>query len=111
LRRRETNTQGYKELRFSFVAPPRVENLLHGCNDLADTTRRLQAYESAGADVLYAPGLRDLAEVRHVVGAVKRPVNVVTGWLDPGITVGQLAEAGAKRISLGARCRGLRSPR
>ena len=68
---------------------------------MADTIRRLQAYEEAGADVLYAPGLRNLAEVRQVVGAVNRPVNVVTGWLDPAITAGQLAEAGAKRISVG----------
>jgi 2-methylisocitrate lyase-like PEP mutase family enzyme len=84
-----------------FLLTARAENLLHGRNDMADTTRRLQAYEAAGADVLYAPGLRNLAEVRQVVGAVKRPVNVVTGWLDPNITAAQLAEAGAKRISVG----------
>jgi 2-methylisocitrate lyase-like PEP mutase family enzyme len=84
-----------------FLLTARAENLLHGRNDMADTTRRLQAYEKAGADVLYAPGLRNLAEVREVVGAVKRPVNVVTGWLDPDITAAQLAEAGAKRISVG----------
>jgi 2-methylisocitrate lyase-like PEP mutase family enzyme len=79
----------------------RAENLLHGRNDMADTIRRLQAYEAAGADVLYAPGLRNLADVRQVVGAVKRPVNVVTGWLDPDITAAQLGQAGAKRISVG----------
>ena len=79
----------------------RAENLLHERNDMADTIRRLLAYEAAGADVLYAPGLRNLAEVRQVVGAVNRPFNVVTGWLDPGITATQLAEAGAKRISVG----------
>jgi 2-methylisocitrate lyase-like PEP mutase family enzyme len=84
-----------------FLLTARAENLLHGRNDMADTMRRLQAYEAAGADVLYAPGLRDLAEVRQVVGAVKRPVNVVTGWLNPDITAAQLAEAGAKRISVG----------
>ena len=70
-------------------------------HDLAEAIRRLQAYEAAGADVLYAPGLRNLDEVRQVVGAVKRPFNVVTGWLDPDITAAQLAEAGAKRISVG----------
>ena len=80
----------------------RAENLLHGRNDMPDTIRRLLAYEAAGADVLYAPGLRNLAEVRKVVGAVNRPFNVVTRWLDPGITATQLAEAGAKRISVGA---------
>jgi 2-methylisocitrate lyase-like PEP mutase family enzyme len=68
---------------------------------MADTIRRLQAYEAAGADVLYAPGLKTVAEVREVVSAVKRPFNVVTGWLDPAITAAQLAEAGAKRISVG----------
>jgi len=84
-----------------FVLTARAENLLHGRTDMEDTIRRLQAYEAAGADVLYAPGLRNLAEVRQVVGALKRPFNVVTGWLDPDITAAQLAEAGAKRISVG----------
>jgi len=84
-----------------FLLTARAENLLHGRNDMADTIRRLQAYEAAGADVLYAPGLRNLDEVRLVTSAVKRPFNVVTGWLDPGITAAQLAAAGAKRISVG----------
>ncbi|MBN9088653.1 MAG: isocitrate lyase/phosphoenolpyruvate mutase family protein [Reyranella sp.] len=84
-----------------FMLTARAENLIRGRNDMADTIRRLQAYEAAGADVLYAPGLRTVAEVRQVVQAVKRPFNVVTGWLDPGITASQLAEAGAKRISVG----------
>lgn len=79
----------------------RAENLLHGRKDMADTIRRLQAFAEAGADVLYAPGLRNIAEVREVVRAVNRPVNVVTGWLDPDITLAQLSEAGAKRISVG----------
>ena len=83
-----------------FLLTARAENLLHG-RDMADTIRRLQAYEAAGADVLYAPGLRNLDEVREVVRAVNRPVNVVTGWLDPDITLAQLSEAGAKRISVG----------
>ncbi|MGQ0584543.1 MAG: isocitrate lyase/PEP mutase family protein [Reyranella sp.] len=84
-----------------FMLTARAENLINGRSDMADTIRRLQAYADAGADVLYAPGLRTLAEVRHVVGAVSRPVNVVTGWLDPDITAGALGEAGAKRISVG----------
>src|SRR5260221_9159889 len=79
----------------------RAENLIRGRDDLRDTIRRLQAFEEAGADVLYAPGLRTLAEVRAVVHAVTRPVNVVTGWLDPDITLSQLSETGAKRISGG----------
>jgi 2-methylisocitrate lyase-like PEP mutase family enzyme len=84
-----------------FLLTARAENLIRGRSDMADTIRRLQAYEAAGADVLYAPGLRNLAEVRQVVQSVKRPFNVVTGWLDPAITASQLAEAGAKRISVG----------
>jgi 2-methylisocitrate lyase-like PEP mutase family enzyme len=84
-----------------FMLTARAENLLHGRMDMADTIRRLQAYEAAGADVLYAPGLRTVAEVRNVVSALKRPFNIVTGWLDPDITAVQLAEAGAKRISVG----------
>jgi 2-methylisocitrate lyase-like PEP mutase family enzyme len=85
-----------------FLFTARAENLLHGRNDMADTIRRLQAYEAAGADVLYAPGLRNLAEVREVCAAVNKPFNVVTGWLEPSITASQLGEAGAKRISVGA---------
>jgi 2-methylisocitrate lyase-like PEP mutase family enzyme len=79
----------------------RAENLIRGRNDMVDTIRRLQAFEQAGADVLYAPGLRTLAEVSQVVRAVNRPVNVVTGWLDPDITLAQLSEAGVKRVSVG----------
>ena len=84
-----------------FMLTARAENLLHGRNDMADTIRRLQAYEAAGADVLYAPGLRSLDEVRHVTSALKRPFNVVTGWLDPATTAAQLSDAGVKRISVG----------
>ncbi len=66
--------------------------------DMADTIRRLRAYEAAGADVVYAPGLRTIPEVREVVRAVKRPLNVVTGWLDADITLAQRSEVGANRI-------------
>jgi 2-methylisocitrate lyase-like PEP mutase family enzyme len=79
----------------------RAENLIRGRDDLRDTIRRLQAFEEAGADVLYAPGLRNLGEVREIVQAVSRPVNVVAGWLDPDISLTQLSETGAKRISVG----------
>lgn len=84
-----------------FMLTARAENLIHGRNDMADTIHRLQAYEAAGADVVYAPGLRTIEDVRRVVRAVRRPVNVVTGWLDPDITLAELSEAGAKRISVG----------
>jgi len=90
-----------RRLPVPFLLTARAENLLHGRDDLADTIRRLQAFAAAGADVVYAPGLRNLTEVRQVASAVNKPVNVVTGWLDPAITAAELAEAGAKRISIG----------
>ena len=84
-----------------FMLTARAENLLHGRRDLDDTIRRLRAFEAAGAEVLYAPGLRDLASIRAVTAAVGKPVNVVMSSADPTITVAQLAEAGVKRISVG----------
>jgi 2-methylisocitrate lyase-like PEP mutase family enzyme len=84
-----------------FVLTARCENLLWGRNDLGDTIRRLQAFEEAGADVLYAPGLYDLESIRTVCSAVNKPVNVVMGM--PGATFGvaELTAAGVKRISVG----------
>jgi len=91
-----------RSLPFPFVLTARAENLLHGRVDLDDTIRRLQAFEAAGADVLYAPGLRDLATIRTVVSSVTRPVNVVMSAADPALTAADLAAAGVKRISVGA---------
>jgi 2-methylisocitrate lyase-like PEP mutase family enzyme len=87
-------------LDFHFTLTARAENLLHGRHDLDDTIRRLQAFEAAGADVLYAPGLTTLDEVRLVTGALNKPVNVLAPLLK-GVTVAELADAGAKRISVG----------
>ena len=84
-----------------FVFTARAENMIHGRVDLDDTIRRLQAFEKAGADVLYAPGLRDLATIRTVVQSVSRPVNVVMSHGDPDLTLAQLAAAGVKRVSVG----------
>jgi 2-methylisocitrate lyase-like PEP mutase family enzyme len=89
-----------RSLDFPFTLTARAENLLRGRRDLDDTVRRLQAFEAAGADVLYAPALTTLDEVRAVTGAVSKPVNVLAPPLK-GVTVVQLAEAGAKRISIG----------
>ena len=88
-------------LPFPFTFTARAENFLHGRRDLDDTVKRLQAFAGAGADVLYAPGLRDLATIRQVVAAVPKPLNVVMSAADPDITTQQLAEAGVKRISVG----------
>jgi len=90
-----------RALSFPFTLTARAENLLHGRPDLDDTIRRLQAFEAAGADVLYAPGLRDLATIRAVTAAVGKPLNVVMSAADPALTAEQLAEAGVKRISVG----------
>ncbi len=90
-----------RSLPVPFMLTARAENLLHGRPDLDDTIRRLQAFDKAGADVLYAPGLRDLATIRIVVAAVGKPVNVVMSAADPAITAAQLAETGVKRISVG----------
>jgi 2-methylisocitrate lyase-like PEP mutase family enzyme len=87
-------------LDFPFTLTARAENLLHGKNDLDDTIRRLQAFEAVGANVLYAPGLKTLEEVRLVTGALNRPVNVLAPFIK-GVTVAELADAGVKRISVG----------
>jgi 2-methylisocitrate lyase-like PEP mutase family enzyme len=87
---------------FRFTLTARAENFLHGRPDLDDTIARLQAFEVAGADVLYAPGLRDLESIRTVCEAVSKPVNVVMGLPGASLSVDDLAGAGVKRISLGS---------
>lgn len=92
--------EAVRKLDAPFTLTARAENRLHGVNDLDDTIRRLQAYEAAGADVLYAPGLKILDEVRTVTGAVGKPVNVL-GPMVKGATVAEMSAAGAARISTG----------
>jgi 2-methylisocitrate lyase-like PEP mutase family enzyme len=82
-----------------FVLTARAENYLHGRPDLADTIARLQAYQEAGADVLYAPGLREAADIRQLVAEVDRPVNVLAVAGVPPVR--ELAAAGVSRISVG----------
>ncbi|GFM74732.1 hypothetical protein PSCICM_05510 [Pseudomonas cichorii] len=92
-----------KGLPFPFLLTARAENLLHGRLDFADTLRRLEAYAEAGADVLYAPGLRTREEVIAVVRAVApRPVNVLMGLGGVTLSVAELSECGVKRISVGS---------
>jgi 2-methylisocitrate lyase-like PEP mutase family enzyme len=91
-----------RALPFRFVLTARAENLIQGRMDLDDTIKRLQAFERAGADVLYAPGVsKDLATVKTVCAAVSKPVNVVMSMGDSSLTLAQLAEAGVKRVSVG----------
>ncbi|VIO69653.1 Carboxyvinyl-carboxyphosphonate phosphorylmutase [Bradyrhizobium ivorense] len=90
-----------RALPFPFTLTARAENFLWGRKDLDDTIRRLQAFEAAGADVLYSPGLYDLETIRTVVASVNKPFNLVMGFADPTLTLEQLAAAGVKRISVG----------
>jgi len=82
----------------SFVLTARAENHLRGNPDLDDTIARLQAYERAGADVLYAPGLATVEEIRTVCDAVSKPVNVLAR---PNLSFGEITTAGAQRVSVG----------
>lgn len=90
-----------RALPFPFTLTARAENFVRGISNLDDTIKRLQAFEAAGAEVLFVPGLPDLASVRAVCAAVKRPVNVIAGIPGKPFTVAALAEAGVRRISLG----------
>jgi 2-methylisocitrate lyase-like PEP mutase family enzyme len=87
-----------RALDFPFTLTARAENHIRGNPDLDDTIARLQAYERAGADVLYAPGLRTVDEIRAVTGAVGKPVNVLA---HAGLSVAEIVEAGGQRISVG----------
>jgi 2-methylisocitrate lyase-like PEP mutase family enzyme len=87
-----------RQLAFPFLVTARAENHIRGVDDLADTIARLQAYERAGADVLYAPGLRTANEIRLVCEATGKPVNVLA---HAGLTMGEIVEAGAQRVSVG----------
>lgn len=81
------------------VVTARAENYLHGHRDLADTIARLRTYQEAGADVLFAPGLVDIDEIRQVVASVDRPVNVLARRGVPPVS--ELAAIGVRRISVG----------
>jgi 2-methylisocitrate lyase-like PEP mutase family enzyme len=89
-----------RALPFPFLLTARAHNLLYAGSSLDDTISRLQAYENVGASVLFAPGLHDLAAVRAVCAAVSKPVNFMVGIKGKSFSVGELAAAGVKRISL-----------
>jgi 2-methylisocitrate lyase-like PEP mutase family enzyme len=99
----EAAVKAARGLAFPFTLTARAENLLHGRNDLPDTIRRLQAYAEAGADVLFAPGLRSVEDIQAVVRAVApKPVNVIMGLSGVTLSVAQLQDLGVKRISVGS---------
>jgi 2-methylisocitrate lyase-like PEP mutase family enzyme len=87
-----------RDLGFPFTLTARAENHIRGNPDLDDTIGRLQAFEQAGADVLYAPGLRSIEEIAAVCAAVSTPVNVLAR---PGLSFGEIVAAGARRVSVG----------
>jgi len=91
-----------RALPFPFTVTARAENFLYGRPDLADTIARLRAYEDAGADVLYAPGLPSAEAVREVCSSVGRPVNVLAAGPLLALTVAELESCGARRVSLGS---------
>ena len=87
-----------RNLPYPFMLTARAENHIRGNPDLGDTIARLQAFERAGADVLYAPGLRTAGEIRAVCDAVSKPVNVLAL---PGLALAEIVDAGAQRVSVG----------
>lgn len=91
-----------RALPFEFTLTARAENFLYGHDDLKDTIARLQAYEAAGADVLFAPGLTTEEQIRAVTSEVGKPVNVLAGGARLNATVEQLGEWGVRRVSLGS---------
>ncbi len=95
--------QAARELPFPFMLTARAENLIRGRIDFKDTIRRLEAFAGAGADVLYAPGLKTREEIRIAVEAVApKPVNVVMGLGGGSLSLNELADLGVKRVSIGS---------
>jgi 2-methylisocitrate lyase-like PEP mutase family enzyme len=92
-----------RALPFPFMLVARAENYLHGRPDLGDTIRRLQAFEAAGADVLYAPGITSPEDIHTVCASVRKPVNVLMGIKGaPSLSVAELGALGVRRVSIGS---------
>jgi len=89
-------------LPYPFTLTARAENFLFGRRDLKDTIKRLQSYQEAGADVLYAPGLSNKEEISAIVSSLDRPVNVLMGLPGVQLSVAELSAIGVKRISVGS---------
>jgi 2-methylisocitrate lyase-like PEP mutase family enzyme len=91
-----------RALPFPFMLTARCENFLVGRRDLRDTIERLQAYQEAGADVLYAPGLTEKEQIAELVRSVDRPVNVIVGLTGLRLSLDELSQLGVKRVSVGS---------
>jgi 2-methylisocitrate lyase-like PEP mutase family enzyme len=94
--------EAVRALPFPFTLTARAENYLHGRPDLRDTIKRLQGYQEAGADVLYAPGLLSIDDIAAVVSSVDRPVNVVMGLQGVQLSLADLSAIGVRRVSVGS---------
>jgi len=90
-----------RSLGYQFMLTARAENYLHGRRDLADTIRRLQAYQDAGADVLFAPGIQSKDDIRAIVQSIDRPLNVLMGFPGAQVTLDELRDLGVRRVSVG----------
>lgn len=97
----KASVEAARNLPGDFVLTARADGMLPGAYDLKEAIRRLQAFQDAGADVLYAPGVKDLDMIKTVLAEIDRPFNVVMGFADPDMTLEQLSEIGVKRVSLG----------
>jgi 2-methylisocitrate lyase-like PEP mutase family enzyme len=93
--------QAAKGLNFKFMLTARCENYLYGNPNIADTIKRLQAYQEAGADVLYAPGIQTVEDIKAVLSSIDRPMNLLMGFPSSSLTVADVAALGVKRISVG----------
>lgn len=94
-------TEAARSQDFRFMLTARAENFLYGRPDLKDTIKRLQAYQNAGADVLFAPGVQSEEDIRSVISSVDRPLNVIMGFQGAQLTMSKLQKLGVRRISLG----------
>jgi 2-methylisocitrate lyase-like PEP mutase family enzyme len=91
-----------RALDFTFTLTARAENFIAGNPDIADTIKRLQAFQDAGADVLFAPGITNLDDIASVVSSVDRPVNVIMGLQGATLNLNELSDLGVKRVSVGS---------
>jgi 2-methylisocitrate lyase-like PEP mutase family enzyme len=102
VQRVQAAVEAARALEFPFTLTARCENYLWGRSDLAATIERLQAYQEAGADVLYAPGLAHKDEIETLVRSVDRPVNVLVGFAGMSLSLAELSQIGVRRVSVGS---------
>jgi 2-methylisocitrate lyase-like PEP mutase family enzyme len=90
-----------KSLDFKFMLTARAENYLYGNPNIHDTIKRLQAYQEAGADVLYAPGIQSIDDIKAILSSIDKPMNLLMGFASSTLTVAEVAALGVRRISVG----------